>query len=226
MFSPPPASPFPPPCSTVRPCPAAAAAGKHRFALGAAGSRGGNGYYARSRVPADLCADFLEAWLARRASSHRQFLVLDLCAGGQSVLAGLQSCLGRPAVRRLGVSVRYTAVDLDPEVARPRLPVPPDIAADLSSADMVELVSDALAVHGWAPRADVAVFIWCSPPCESYSRTTLGTLSAPRFGGPQRAPRGEGYAPVPGPRGDAARAFDALSLRLILHLSHWAASGP
>ena len=34
------------------------------------------------------------------------------------------------------------------------------------------------------------------------------------------------YAPVPGPRGDKARAADALSLRLIVNLHHWAASGP
>ena len=58
------------------------------------------------------------------------------------------------------------------------------------------------------------------------SRVTLGTLSAPRFGGPQRARREGGYAPVPGPRGDNARAADALSLRLIIHLHHWAATGP
>ena len=118
-----------------------------------------------------------------------------------------------------------TAVDLGPE-ATPPLPMPPDVVADLSSADLVTVVADALAIHGWTPGPDVAVFVWCSPPCESYSRVTLGTLSAPRFGGPQRARREDGYAPVPGPRGDNARAADALSLRLIIHLHHWAATGP
>ena len=226
MYSLPPASPFPPPCSTVAPCPAAAAnKGKHKFALGAAGSRGVNGYYLRSRVPAELCADFLEAWLLRRAPSHSRMLVLDFCAGGQSVRAGLDTCLQRAGVRHLEASVRYSAVDLGPE-ATPPLPMPPDVVADLSSADLVTVVADALAIHGWTPGPDVAVFVWCSPPCESYSRVTLGTLSAPRFGGPQRARREGGYAPVPGPRGDNARAADALSLRLIIHLHHWAATGP
>ena len=220
-----PATPFPPPCSTVAPCPATVAAGKHKYALGAAGARGINGYYLRSRVPAELCADFLETWLIRRAPSHSKMLVLDLCASGQSVRAGLSACLQRAGVRHLTAAVRYSGVDLGAEAA-PLLPLPPDVEADLSSADLATVVADALAVHGWTPSPDVAVFVWCSPPCESYSRVTLGTLSAPRFGGPQRASREGGYAPVPGPRGDNARAADALSLRLIIHLHHWAATGP
>ena len=121
--------------------------------------------------------------------------------------------------------MRYSAVDLDAEAA-PTLPMPPDVAADLSSADLVAVVADALAVHGWVPGPDVAVFVWCSPPCESYSRVTLGTLSAPRSGGPRRARRQDGYTPVPGLRGDNARAADALSLRLVTALHHWAVAGP
>ena len=209
----------------MRPCPAAAAAGQHRLSVGAAGARGVNGYYLRSRVPPALCADFLEAWLVCRAPSHSRFLVIDWCAGGQSVREGLRLCLRRSAVRSRGVRARYSAVDL-PADAAPSLPVCPDVAADLATADLGAVVTAALARHGWAADPDVAVFIWCSPPCESYSRTTLGTLSAPRFGGPQRADRAGGYAPVPGPRGDACRAADALSVRLVTHLHHWAASGP
>ena len=54
----------------------------------------------------------------------------------------------------------------------------------------------------------------------------LGTLSAPHFGGPQRARRQDGYTPVPSPWGDDAHTADALSIRLVTHLHHWAAAGP
>ena len=52
----------------------------------------------------------------------------------------------------------------------------------------------------------------------------LGTLSAARYGGPQRTASVTGYAPVPGPRGDRARAADSLVTYVLSQLLPWASS--
>ena len=100
--------------------------------------------------------------------------------------------------------------------------MPPDLVADLAEVSLNEIVAAALLHHGWAAGAAVHVLFWFSPPCESYSRMVLGTLSAARFGGPQRAPASAGYAPVPGPRGDRARSADALVTYVLSQLLPWA----
>jgi hypothetical protein len=81
---------------------------------------------------------------------------------------------------------------------------------------MDEVITRALAVAGWATHArSVHVFCWFSPPCETYSGMALGTLSAPRWGGPQRQGKDRAYAPVGGARGAEARNADRLVARVM-----------
>ena len=207
--------PFPAPCTPGDPCPHLVR-GRHPTALGAAGARGVNGYAIRSRVPPPLTGSFVAEFIACRASSPgARLLVIDLCSGLESLRAGVR--LRRRDVSAAGAVIRYFSVDLDPALS-------PDLVADLSEVSLAEIVTAALSHHGWSTGPAPHVLFWFSPPCETYSRMVLGTLSAARYGGPQRAPAASGYSPVPGPRGDRARAADALVTYVLSQFLPWAAA--
>ena len=78
-----------------------------------------------------------------------------------------------------------------------------------------EVLGRAFDTVGWPPGS-VAVFVWASPPCETYSTLTLGTLAGKC--GAQRKGRGDAYAPVGGRRGAKARDADRLAIRIMAYL--------
>ena len=189
-----------------------------------------------------------------------RFLLLDLCSGAGSVQRGMRSYQRRKewtskaweqdgGYPSCSPTLAYVSVDSNAATGA-------DFVMDLTSANLREVISMALAHVGWGDGPNVAVLCWAvrasttriartlvleltptgapplpqSPPCESYSRCTLGTLSSERFGGPQRMSRQEAYAPVAGPRGDTARLSDALVVNLVgqlrqLHLQSASTTG-
>ena len=74
--------------------------------------------------------------------------------------------------------MRYVSVDNNEKLT-------PMLAIDLAEADMNEVVLHACNVAGWPPTS-VAVFVWFSPPCETYSPLALGTNASSYWGGAQR----------------------------------------
>ena len=187
----------------------------HPRRIGAPGARGLNGYYSRSHIPASLVSDFMDAFVRRSigpAVTH--LLVLDLCCGQQSVRAGVSAVRGRAAWKQIRPPrplLRYFGVDCDASVA-------PDLALDLTDTHLPTLVGRVAASLGWSVGPHLAVCVWFSPPCETYSRMTLGTLSSPRFGGPSRVWSDGVYLPATGPAGARARASDLLIQSLLPQL--------
>jgi hypothetical protein len=205
---------YPPPCSPNAPCAAVFERGRHSRAIGetVATQRAILGYYARSHVPASIVADFLEAVVAQRlVAGVTQLLVLDLCAGHQSAREGMDAYRRRTAWARhrdAGCELGYVSVDCSLECA-------PLLHLDLLSVEMDEVLVRARDALGWCNPAAVAVFVWFSPPCETYSSLALGTLATAYWGGPQRQGRDAGYAPVRGRRGVKARDADRLVCRVL-----------
>jgi len=175
------------------------------------------GYYERSHVPASLVADFLASAVSvRLASGVTRLLLLDLCSGWESARAGLAAYRHRSAWvthRSVGCELFYVSVDNNPRVS-------PMLTVDLASADLPDVVARACALAGWSP-ATVAVLVWFSPPCETYSSLALGTGATAYWGGPQRRGKDSAYVPVGGARGAKARAADRLVCRVLgwLHRS-------
>ena len=102
-------------------------------------------------------------------------------------------------------------MDFDPKTR-------PSLLRDLldTSYTLDETLERALSYAGWLEeRASVVVFVWFSPPCETYSPITIGTQSAPSKGGPMRKGREQAYRPVCGARGREARSADRLVLRVL-----------
>ena len=90
----------------------------------------------------------------------------------------------------------------------------PRLCLDLLVVDMDEVVRRACAAMGWE-LGTVAVLVWFSPPCETYSTMALGTLATAYWGGPQRKGKDAAYAPVSGKRGAKARDADRLACRVL-----------
>ena len=81
---------------------------------------------------------------------------------------------------------------------------------------MGDVLAMAMAAAGWASdAAHVAVFVWFSPPCETYSGMALGTNSCEKMGGPQRQDKESAYLPVSGARGAEARRADRLVCKVL-----------
>ena len=169
------------------------------------------GYYARSHVPASIVADYLESVSERRLRCGiKRLLVLDLCAGLESARAGMRAYQRRATWvrhRTAGCEMRYVSVDNNEKLT-------PILAIDLAEADMNEVLLHACNVAGWPPTS-VAVFVWFSPPCETYSPLALGTNATAYWGGAQRESKEAAYAPTRGKRGAKARQADRLVCRVL-----------
>ena len=202
-----------PPCSRNAPCATVQRDGRHKRAIGEVDAeRCIIGYYERSHVPASIVGDYLEAIAAQRLTGGvTRLLLLDLCAGRQSARAGIHAFQRRAAWARhrdAGCEIRYVSVDCNAECN-------PHLCVDLLAMSIDEVLRRAFDTVGW-PSASVAVFVWASPPCETYSTLTLGTLAAKC--GAQRRGRGDAYAPVGGKRGAKARDADRLAIGIMAYL--------
>ena len=207
------ASTYRPPCSRNAPCATVQREGRHKRAIGEVDAeRSIIGYYERSRVPASLVADYLEATAEQRLTGGvTRLLLLDLCAGRQSARAGIRAFQRRTTWvrhRDAGCEIRYVSVDCNTECD-------PHLCVDLLATSIDEVLRRAFDTVGWPPGS-VAVFVWASPPCETYSTLTLGTLAGKC--GAQRKGRGDAYAPVGGRRGAKARDADRLAIRIMAYL--------
>ena len=206
------AATYPPPCTPNAPCAATRHGGTHAQAIGDnSAGRALLGYYERSHVPASLVADFLSSAASTRLTHGvSRLLLLDLCSGWESARAGLAAYRHRAAWvahRAAGCELSYVSVDNNPKVS-------PMLSVDLLEADLNDVVVRACALVGWPPST-VAVLVWFSPPCETYSSLTLGTGATAFWGGPQRQGKDSAYTPVRGGRGAKARAADRLVCRVL-----------
>ena len=140
--------------------------------------------------------------------------MLDLCSGGKSAKQGLAAYKAQVGFRDKWGSeclTKYYSVDYDEQTS-------PMLVRDLLDAEhsLEDVLERALAHAGWLHvKGSVAVFVWFSPPCETYSPIAIGTLSAPSKGGPVRQGKDRAYRPVRGRRGAEARAADRLVLRVL-----------
>ena len=200
------------PCSPSAPCAMVRNGGKHEKVIGEMErGRAVLGYYARSHVPASIVADYLESVSERRLlCGIKRLLVLDLCSGLESARAGMHAYQRRATWARhrtAGCEMRYVSVDNNEKLT-------PMLAIDLAEADMNEVVLHACNVAGWPPTS-VAVFVWFSPPCETYSPLALGTNASTYWGGAQRKGKEAAYIPTRGKRGAKARQADRLVCRVL-----------
>ena len=200
------------PCSPSAPCAMVRNGGKHEKVIGEMErGRAVLGYYARSHVPASIVADYLESVSERRLRGGiKRLLVLDLCSGLESARAGMHAYQRRATWARhrtAGCEMRYVSVDNNEKLT-------PMLAIDLAEADMNEVVLHACNVAGWPPTS-VAVFVWFSPPCETYSPLALGTNASSYWGGAQREGKEAAYTPTRGKRGAKARQADRLVCRVL-----------
>ena len=181
------------------------------------------GYYARSAIPTPIIVSYLQAVAERRlrCGNATKLLIIDLCAGERSVWKGLQAFRRSTYWRNLRerkapcpLETRYVAVDNSQLCSA-------DLEIDLANVAVEVVVQKALAYVRWEAidPGDIALFCWFSPPCETYSSMALGTLSASRWGGPQRLGADSQYRAVRTKRGNVARTTDKMVVSVMRFLT-------
>lgn len=211
-----PARPLPSLCTRADPCARFREYGSHAVTLcrkaGSSASTGLTCYYKRSKVPSVIIEHFLDAFAETVfAAGAERLLLLDLFAGAESGRAGFDAYRRRVRAQdwaRRGKQLGYVSVDYNKECDAM-------IEVDLADAPLDDVLYTAFQVLGWGDDAipETGVFVWASPPCETYSCLNLGTNAA--RGGQTRLGVQKRYRPLVGAPGCAARRADALCARVV-----------